>query len=1230
MKILSLRLQNINSLKGEWKIDFTSPDFVDNGLFAITGPTGAGKTTLLDAICLALYHQTPRLHVSASDNELMTRHTAESLAEVEFEVKDKVYRAFWCQRRARGKSDGRLQAPQVELANADGEIITTRINDKLKLISDITGLDFERFTKSMLLAQGGFAAFLEASANQRAELLEELTGTEVYGDISQRVFTRMREEEARLKLLQAKAEGMELLTPEQIITYETEQITLTKQESTTRAQHKQLVAQKQWLEAVSSKQQAVQQCENNYQQIVQQQQERAGDLKKLDEALPALEIRPAYDALQSVRNTLEEQQQVFNKLAGEQHRTNEDLKASTGLVDNAEKKLELSQQQKKETEDLLVSKVVPLDSQLTQLNQQMAEAKEEFLKQQADVNGKISQLKTLQSHQAEARQQLEKTNEYLTSHSAHQNLGEHLPVWGHQLNARSQLHNTQRELLQKLGALEQQRTSLNQDTAKQLQIANTSQQSFKQVEVQAQELEKKYQESLGGKSEDIWRQRLDKYQHQRLAMQTLGQLLEQNRERGVAFQQQKQVLAGHQASLQTRKQELEQFRGQYRSERQQFKDLETLVLQEQTIASLSEHRQRLQTDEPCPLCGSREHPAVEQYQQVAASNTQQRREEKALLLDTLEKQGKEMSAEITRLETLISATDKVMAEINGVIDKGLNQWQSVCAELQVELTINDQAAVERWLEKCHDRGEQLTSLVQRLDILNRDRQSLQTQLNDLRTNADAARHQHDISQQKYKELERQWQELQNLQQQQMQELTGLEQVLQASLETFSLVLPESEQQQFWLQQQEQHWEQWQQNQKQQIEAQKQVDRLNNDVSLVSKDAEQLTEQLSKATGRKTATEQSLQQVRAERQALFGDKSADEERQSLQHSVALAAKAVTDVRQQQEVLANQASTLAGSIKQLQGNISELLERRKNAVSDWDKALANSPFADQAGFEQALLTAEQRAELEQLKRQLDQQRDSTQALLKQAQQELKTLQEQPLTDQTLEKVSATLQTVEGEVEKTSDRLKELFIILKRDRDIRINRAQLFRETEQQQDKLTLWEHLNNLIGSAKGDKFRKYAQGLTLDHLIWLANRQLERLHGRYLLRRKDGEELSLEVLDTWQGDTARDTKTLSGGESFLVSLALALALSDLVSHKTRIDSLFLDEGFGTLDPETLETALDALDNLNASGKMVGVISHVEALKERIPMQIEVHKEQGLGYSRLDNRYRCHDRVVAEPV
>ncbi len=119
----------------------------------------------------------------------MSRHTAECLAEVEFSVRGQGYRAFWSQRRSRGAVEGNLQAAKVELAAADGTILTDKANEKLKLTEQLTGLNFERFTRSMLLSQGNFAAFLNASVNDRAELLEELTGTEIYSQISMQVLS---------------------------------------------------------------------------------------------------------------------------------------------------------------------------------------------------------------------------------------------------------------------------------------------------------------------------------------------------------------------------------------------------------------------------------------------------------------------------------------------------------------------------------------------------------------------------------------------------------------------------------------------------------------------------------------------------------------------------------------------------------------------------------------------------------------------------------------------------------------------------------------------------------------------------------------------------------------------------------------------------------------------------------------------------------------------------------
>nr|WP_305144670.1 exonuclease subunit SbcC [Cronobacter sakazakii] len=307
-------------------------------------------------------------------------------------------------------------------------------------------------------------------------------------------------------------------------------------------------------------------------------------------------------------------------------------------------------------------------------------------------------------------------------------------------------------------------------------------------------------------------------------------------------------------------------------------------------------------------------------------------------------------------------------------------------------------------------------------------------------------------------------------------------------------------------------------------------------------------------------------------------------------------------------------------------AQLLQERaryQSAVQAFEAALAASPFADKAAFLAALLDdAPQPAR--SAKQRLERERETQHTLLAQAQQALErhlgarpeSLEEQADAQQS----EAALAAVTEQLRDNTTRQGELRQQLRQDEESRTQLAALLGQIDEASREADEWGQLNHLVGSQKGDKFRKFAQGLTLDNLVWLANNQLTRLHGRYLLKRKLSEDLELEVVDTWQADAVRDTRTLSGGESFLVSLALALALSDLVSHKTRIDSLFLDEGFGTLDAQTLDTALDALDALNASGKTIGVISHVEAMKERIPVQIKVRKINGLGVSRLAREYQ----------
>jgi DNA repair protein SbcC/Rad50 len=162
---------------------------------------------------------------------------------------------------------------------------------------------------------------------------------------------------------------------------------------------------------------------------------------------------------------------------------------------------------------------------------------------------------------------------------------------------------------------------------------------------------------------------------------------------------------------------------------------------------------------------------------------------------------------------------------------------------------------------------------------------------------------------------------------------------------------------------------------------------------------------------------------------------------------------------------------------------------------------------------------------------------------------------------------------------------------------------------EEELRLWGEVNAAVGSAQGDKFKRFVQAYTLKHLVLLANRHLAQMAPRYRLEKSPTDLLGLQVRDFDMAETVRAVSTLSGGERFLVSLSLALGLSGLEGKHSFVDSLFIDEGFGSLDERSLDQVMLALETLPSGGKRVGVISHVEAMKERIPVQVLVSRRGG---------------------
>jgi exonuclease SbcC len=1257
MKIISLRLKNINSLKGEWKIDFSKEPFASNGLFAIIGPTGAGKTTLLDAICLALYHRTPRLNEPSPADKVMTRHTGECLAEVEFEVKPngqiKRYRAFWEVRRARGLAEGKLQPAKVELAELDSEkgsdsvegdkIIADKIKDKDTLIADITGLDFGRFTKSMLLAQGGFAAFLNANVGERADLLEELTGTEIYGKISIAVFDRFREEEGKLTLLREKNSNIDLLDTEAMAELIQKQ---QQSEANVNTLQQQQNSDQVTLTAIAQLESAEvnkKQAKANSQNSMQSMEENQADLDRLANSLPANKIRPLFNTLIQEQAELTNVISAADTLIENQQQSQQQQQALIPLFEKQQTTVQALKTNLNNTNNLITEKVIPLDEQIKQFTNKQQELTNDHQLNETQQT-KVQQQKEFFSKNIKETQDHKLVIEnYLNEHTSHHNLPASLPLW--------QAKFTDREKIQQKVEITEASIAVSQNTVAELEAAYAQQQkNEKEAESDLTEYKKRVQScqqaanlELRGESTEEIKANYQKHLNQQDALSSCVHFFQ-------SYQQQKTKCDEQTLDLQQqRKNEIntsgivEQLKKDTQQQKKLIAEIENAKKLESDIANLQSYRDKLQTDEACPLCGSTEHPAIESYNAINSSASEDRLSKEKRALDQLTEQISIAKSKQVAYTTQCNSLTKAIDDYQHSISECIKLWQDKTKILSWSLQLTDtnaETTIPALIKQAKNEKQHAQEGQKILENLEQELQAAQKALTNQEQKYQNQSNQSILLLNKKDDGGNQLNVLLEQLKTEKSELVALETQLSDKLQdTYQWQLPSIADQKQWLEQRQDLSDRYQVQSGELEQVKKTLNDQENQLQTLQQqqaDKQQLAE-IKQAKLEKVGVD--LRQFQEERHDLFGNKDTVLERQRL-------SLQLTDSEFELKSLEEKLSTVNKTLHTVEVKLGENSQTKisqqmkvKKAQRQWQQELANSPFDNDPAFNAALLDDKEQDRLAELKKELDSRLEQCRTLQEQTEKtwlEVKAQANQipelqylftKTTRQAIEQeietllavITARVENSNAQITTVNKQLGELEQKLKTDLEKQQQQQSLIDDIENQQQLYDDWDTLKSLIGSKDGKKFRVFAQGLTLDHLIYLANGQLEQLHGRYKLNRKDSEALELEVVDNWQAEAIRDTKTLSGGESFLVSLALALALSDLVSHKTKIDSLFLDEGFGTLDRETLDIALDALDNLNASGKMIGVISHVDALKERILVQIEIKKKSGLGVSKLAKKF-----------
>lgn len=1182
MKILKININNIQSLKGvQPEINFTDGILEHAGLYAITGQTGAGKSTILDAITLALYGKINRYGNDKPSSEIITRNQKEAYAEVTFEVNDIVYLARWAasfnkNNKINATDDRKLSRKE----NGEFRLIAEKVSNVNPMIEEIIGLKYEQFTKSILLAQNNFSAFLKAKPDERAEMLSKITGTQIYEEISKKVFEQTKTFETEINNLRSTING-NILSEDELNTIV---FSLEEKENTIKELEPkltQILAEINWLLAVETTKTEINQHQNSLEQVKQHFLDNTELYQKLEQYNKAILIEKDWLAFLNSEKECTKNTENTKRTTAEIEDLNTKVISIAPELESASKKLEETQKEQLFKKPLIESAKITFGA-IANTNESLKQNAQDLKIAKSNFDLNLEDLKSQTSKKAILDTAIEENQKTIVQY-------EKYGSWENEKGAVSlkqqDIEKYQKEIESYTIESLQKRVSdydeKNIGIEKLLQNTKNENAALKS-EVELLELQKKDSDTLENLSKLKDNAKTDLENWKKLS-EYVPKLESQNNQ-----------LEINSAALITANLSKETLETAILDKKQSLGILHENKNLKQLLASFEEHRHNLKEDEDCPLCGSKEHPYTLNLPEIFLKNDiDEKIKELDFEIKSKENGKEEVVKKVASYNQQIINTNATIAEIQDAIAK-LKSVLQVEKELKIEDIQTAIVNLEAEFDFVQVQINKLSELNSNYDRVNKLYSNKTNELNEIHL-ADTA----------YQTAKKQIDEKEvsiaenfafikkiflsfdeNLEENVIAAVSEIGKKLEENLRKLNAENEISK------------------------ANQTEIVTINNAITAFSTKSTGLEESVSKHQKEDEAlnTKKGLLENEFKNQtANFELKSPQEEESRLQIKVKAEQDSVTKWNGENEVTLASVKNKHTDLEQLVAEKLHLDDTFRLATAHLDHKLTESGFENSVQLQEALnlensaFLITQKQTFETKKQQIEGALNAN--LLKQEELNSNSLTAKSVEDLNVEKVA-----LEEDKTKMNQEIGQLKEQIKNNNKIQEENQLILDTIKTKNSVFQKWDLLNKTVGSSDGKAFKKFAQDFTLSLLVQHANKHLENMFNRYELFKDDtSDEMELQIKDNNFFGEIRNINSLSGGETFLVSLSLALGLSDLASKNTKICSLFIDEGFGSLDPENLNNALDTLELLRQNDdRQIGIISHVEELKKRITTQIQVKK------------------------